>query len=239
MRVKEETWQNQLLQELPAEVWIRWEGNLEPAYFEAGEVIYEIGDALRHVYFPTSAILSLTHVLHEGGTIEIAMVGSEGMSGISIFMGGGFSIHRVVALRSGKAFRVRASWLAHELTCSPLLMQRMLRFTQSLITQMSQVSACSHHHSLEQQFSRWLLSYADRTHANLVTCTQETVANLLGVRRERMAKAANNLQKLGLIQYSRGKIHLINRTQLEQHTCECYLTVRSEYERLSPLSGQR
>lgn len=236
MSHRPETWRNHLLASLPTEDLSRWQKFLEPIHFRAGDVVYEMGETLRYVYFPTTTILSLSQLLQEGGSVEIAMIGPEGMSGISIFMGGGVSTQRVVALRPGDAYRVEASWIANELRSAHPLMHHILRFTQSLITQMSQIGACNHHHPLEQQFSRWLLFYADRAHSNLVTCTQETIANMLGVRRERMAKAANNLQKIGLIQYSRGKIKLIDRLKLEQHTCECYVTVKSVYSRLSPLS---
>ena len=237
MSFKQEKWRNHLLTNLPTGDWTRWEAVLELIHFEAGDVAQEIGEALRYVYFPTTAILSLTHLLQEGGSIEIAMIGAEGMSGISIFMGGGVSTQRVVALKTGSAYRINTTWITHELKAAHPLMPHILRFTQSLITQMSQIGACNHHHSLEQQFSRWLLSYSDRAHSNLVTCTQEHIANLLGVRRERMAKAAIHLQKIGLIQYSRGKIKLLNRADLEHHTCECYATVKSEYDRLSSLTA--
>jgi CRP-like cAMP-binding protein len=235
MSHRPETWRNHLLASLPTEDWNRWQKILEPIHFQAGDVVYEVGETIRYVYFPTTTILSVTQLLREGGTVEVAMIGAEGMSGISIFMGDGVSTQRVVALRPGDAYRVKTSWISNELRNVHPLMHHILRFTQSLITQMSQIGACNHHHPLEQQFSRWLLFYADRANSNLVTCTQETIANMLGVRRERMAKAANNLQKIGLIQYSRGKIKLIDRLMLEQHTCECYATVKSVYSRLSPL----
>ena len=236
MSDRQEKWRNHLLASLPIEDWSRWKNCLELIHFHAGDVIYEMGETLRYVYFPTTAIFSLTQLLQEGGSVEIAMLGLEGMSGISIFMGGGASTQRVVVLRPGDAYRVNVSWITNELHSGHPLMHQVLRFTQSLITQMSQIVACNHHHPLEQQFSRWLLFYADRANSNLVTCTQETISNMLGVRRKRMAKAANNLQKTGLIQYSRGKIKLIHRSMLEQHTCECYATVKSVYDRLSPLS---
>lgn len=236
MNFKEDKYHNQLLASLPLENTVRWQAMLEPLHFQAGDVVYEMGEALRFVYFPTTAILSLTHLLQGGGSIEVAMIGSEGMNGISIFMGGCVSTQRVVVLRPGNVYRIKSSWIANELNSGHPLMHHILRFTQALITQMSQIGACNHHHPLEQQFSRWLLTYADRADTNLVTCTQETIANMLGVRRERMAKAAHNLKKMDLIQYSRGKIKLLNRSHLEQHTCECYATVKAEYDRLSPLS---
>lgn len=236
MSLRNEHWQNHLLASLPVEDSKRWQPFVEPVHLDAGDVVYEMGEPLRYVYFPTTTILSLTHLLKEGGLIEVAMIGSEGMCGISIFMGGEASTQRVVALRPGAALRIKASWIVNELHHSHPLMYQILRFTQALITQMSQIGACNHHHPLEQQFSRWLLCYAERANSNLVECTQETIAHMLGVRRERMAKAAHNLQKMGLIQYSRGKIKLIQRSKLEQHTCECYATVKKEYERLRSLS---
>lgn len=236
MSLRAENWRNHLLASLPVEDLERWYKSLELVHLRAGDVVYEIGETLHYVYFPATSILSLTHLLQEGGSIEVAMIGPEGMSDISIFMGGGVSTQRVVVLRPGDAYRVQVSWISNELHSAHPLMQHILRYTQSLITQMAQIGACNHHHPLAQQFSRWLLFYSDRANSNLVTCTQETIANMLGVRRERMAKTAHQLQTMGLIQYSRGKIKLLNRSMLEQHTCECYATVKSVYDRLSPLS---
>jgi CRP-like cAMP-binding protein len=232
MSFTEDKRHNQILATLTDDDWGRWLSALELVHLKAGNVVTAIGEKLQYVYFPTTAILSLTHLLREGGTIEIAMVGSEGMSGFNILLGGGFSTQQVVVLHSGKAYRLKSSWITDELQRTPKLMHQILRFTQALFTQISQVGACNRHHPLEQQLSRWLLSYADRTNANIIFCTQETIANRLGVRRERVARAAINFQKNGLIEYSRGEIKILNRIVLEKNTCECYATVKLEYERL-------
>lgn len=197
-------------------------------------MVCEIGSTFHYVYFPTTSILSLTQLLVEGDSIEVAMIGYEGMSGISMLLGGGFSRQQVIVLHSGNAYRVLSSWVTEEVKRSPQVMHQVLRFAQSLITQISQLGACNRHHSTVQQLSRWLLSYADRSKSDTISCTQETIAQMLGVRRERIARAALDLQKDGLIQYSRGKIRILSKETLELRTCECYTTIKSEYERLKP-----
>lgn len=236
MTFTENKWHNNLLATIPANDRAQWLSTLEPVQLKAGNVICEIGSTFHHVYFPTTSILSLTQLLIEGDTIEVAMIGSEGMSGISMLLGGGLSQQQVVVLHSGNAYRVLSSWVAEEVKRSPQVMHQVLRFAQSLMTQISQLGACNRHHSINQQLSRWLLSYADRANSDTISCTQETIAHMLGVRRERIARAAFDLQRDGLIQYSRGKIKILAKETLELRTCECYTTIKSEYERLRPLN---
>jgi CRP-like cAMP-binding protein len=235
MTFTENKWHNNLLATIPENDRAKWLKALEPVQLEAGDVVCEIGSTFHHVYFPTTSILSLTQFLIEGDTIEVAMIGSEGMSGISMLLGGGLSQQQVVVLHSGIAYRALSSWVTEEVKRSPQVMHQILRFAQSLITQMSQLGACNRRHSIVQQLSRWLLSYADRANSDTVSCTQETIAHMLGVRRERIARAALELQKDSLIQYSRGRIKILSKETLALRTCECYTTIKSEYERLRPL----
>lgn len=235
MSFTNEKWHNHLLAALTTIEWDRWLTAIETVHLTAGDVICEVGEKFKYVYFPTSSILSLTQLLTEGDSIEIAMVGLEGMIGVSILLGTGRSTQRVVVLRTGTTYRVKSSWFTEALKDTTLFKQKILGFTQSLITQISQVGACNRHHSLDQQFTRWLLSYADRANSDSVECTQETIAQMLGVRRERVAMAANKFQKNGYIQYSRGKITLIDRAVLEQQTCECYAVMKFECDQLEAL----
>lgn len=225
---------NQLLAALPEAEWLRWLPQLEPVNLALGEVLYESGAKMTYVYFPTSAIVSLLHVLENGASAEIAVVGFEGVVGISIFMGGGSTPSRAVVQSAGMGFRLRSDAIKQEFDRSSPVMHLLLRYTQALITQMAQTAVCNRHHSLDQQLCRWLLLSLDRLQGNELVMTQELIANMLGVRREGVTEAALKLQKACLIRYARGHISVLDRPGLEQRTCECYAVVRKEYDRLLP-----
>lgn len=225
---------NQLLAALPEAEWLRWLPQLEPVTLALGQVLYESGAKMTYVYFPTSAIVSLLHVLENGASAEIAVVGFEGVVGISIFMGGGSTPSRAVVQSAGMGFRLRSDAIKEEFDRSSPVMHLMLRYTQALITQMAQTAVCNRHHSLDQQLCRWLLLSLDRLQGNELVMTQELIANMLGVRREGVTEAALKLQKACLIRYARGHISVLDRPGLEQRTCECYAVVRKEYDRLLP-----
>ncbi|MBS3912194.1 MAG: Crp/Fnr family transcriptional regulator [Hydrogenophaga sp.] len=225
---------NQLLDALPEAEWQRWQPQLELVDLPLGLVLYESGGKMSHVYFPTNAIVSLLFVLENGASAEIAVVGLEGIVGISIFMGGGSTPSRAVVQSAGKGFRMRADAMKDEFGRSGPVMHLLLRYTQALITQMTQTAVCNRHHSLDQQLCRWLLLSLDRLPGNDLVMTQELIANMLGVRREGVTEAALNLQKAGLISYARGHIKALDRPGLEQRTCECYQVVKTEYDRLLP-----
>jgi CRP-like cAMP-binding protein len=186
------------------------------------------------VYFPVSCIVSLLYVMEDGGSAEIAVVGYEGVVGISLFMGGISTPSRAVVQSAGQAYRLRADAMMQEFNLSGPAMHLLLRYTQALITQMAQTAVCNRHHSLDQQLCRWLLLSLDRLPSNELVMTQELIANMLGVRREGVTEAAGHLQKDGLIQYQRGRMTVLNRTGLEKRTCECYGVVKKEYDRLLP-----
>ena len=198
-----------------------------------GQVLYEPGDTLSHVYFPTTAIVSLLYVMENGASAEIAVVGHEGVVGISIFMGGESTPSRAVVQSAGQGFRLASSTVRDDFSRTPVL-HLLLRYTQALITQMAQTAVCNRHHSLDQQLCRWLLLSLDRLPGNELVMTQELIANMLGVRREGVTEAALNLQAAGLIRYSRGRITVLERKGLEARTCECYAVVKKEYDRLLP-----
>ena len=225
---------NQLLDALPDAEWLRWQPQMELVDLPLGMVLYESGSTMGHVYFPSNAIVSLLCVLESGASAEIAVVGHEGMVGISVFMGGGSTPSRAVVQSAGKGFRLRASGLKDEFARSGPVMHLLLRYTQALITQMTQTAVCNRHHSLDQQLCRRLLLSLDRLPGNDLVMTQELIANMLGVRREGVTEAALNLQKAGLIRYARGHISVLDRPGLEQRTCECYQLVKTEYDRLLP-----
>ena len=225
--------QNELLAALPDAEWQRWLPHLEWINMPLGQALYESGTTLNHVYFPTTAIVSLLYVLENGASAEIAVVGNEGLVGVSLFMGGGSTPSRAVVQSAGEGYRMRASILKEEFTHAPVL-HLLLRYTQALITQMAQTAVCNRHHSLDQQLCRWLLLSLDRLPGNELTMTQELIANMLGVRREGVTEAALKLQKAELINYTRGRIKVVNRAGLEQRTCECYAVVKKEYARLLP-----
>ncbi len=197
-----------------------------------GEVLYESGGQLQHVYFPTTAIVSLHYVMEDGSTAEIAGVGNEGVLGISLFMGGNSTSSRATVQTGGYGYRLKSRLLMEEFDRSGPLMILMLRYTQALITQMSQTAVCNRHHSVEQQLCRWLLMTLDRLPTNELTITQELIASMLGVRREGITESAGNLQREGLISYRRGHITVLDRSGLESHACECYGVVKKEFHRL-------
>ncbi|MDP2004263.1 MAG: Crp/Fnr family transcriptional regulator [Rubrivivax sp.] len=226
---------NELLAVLPDDVWQRWQPQLEWVALPLGQVLYESGRALSHVYFPTTAIVSLLYVLEDGASAEIAVAGFEGVVGISLFMGGGSTPSRAVVQSAGEGWRLPAEFMKHEFNSSPPVMHLMLRYTQALITQMAQTAVCNRHHSLDQQLCRWLLLSLDRLQGVELAMTQELIANMLGVRREGVTEAAMRLQKAGMIRYARGHITVLDRPALEKRTCECYAVVKKEYERLLPV----
>jgi len=199
-----------------------------------GQVLYESGRTLSHVYFPTTAIVSLLYVMEDGASAEIAVVGNEGVVGISLFMGGESTPSRAVVQSAGHALRLKAHLIKQEFEQAGPAMHLLLRYTQALITQMAQTAVCNRHHSLDQQLCRWLLLSLDRLQGNELVMTQELIANMLGVRREGVTEGALKLQKLGLIRYSRGRITVLDRPGLENRTCECYAVVKKEYDRLLP-----
>jgi CRP-like cAMP-binding protein len=222
---------NHLLAALPADDLKRLAPHLEQVSLALGDVLYEPGDTLRHVYFPTDAIVSLLHVTENGSSAEIAVVGNEGLIGIALFMGGESTSSRAVVQSAGFAFRLPGEKLKKEFNRHGDLLL-MLRYTQALITQMSQTALCNRHHSIDQQLCRWLLLSLDRLHGNHLNMTQELIANMLGVRREGVTEAAGKLQRQGVIEYSRGQITVLDRPRLERLSCECYLVVKTETDRL-------
>lgn len=219
---------------MPASEQQRWLPQLEPIDLALGQVLYESGASMSYVYFPTNAIVSLLYVLEDGASAEIAVVGFEGLVGISIFMGGGSTPSRAVVQSAGSGYRMRAEAMKEEFARSGPVMHLLLRYTQALITQMAQTAVCNRHHSLDQQLCRWLLLSLDRLQGNQLVMTQELIANMLGVRREGVTEAALKLQKSGLISYARGHINVLDRAGLERRTCECYEVVKKEYTRLLP-----
>lgn len=219
--------QNHLLAALPQAEWLRWLPKLEPVTLPLGRVLYESGGVQSHVYFPTTAIVSLLYVMENGASAEIAVVG------ISLFMGGESTTSRAVVQSAGRAFRLSAAVMKDEFNRAPVL-HLLLRYTQALITQMAQTAVCNRHHTLDQQLCRWLLLSLDRLDGNELIMTQELIANMLGVRREGVTEGALKLQKAGLIQYARGRIQVLDREGIERRSCECYAVVKKEYERLLP-----
>src|SRR5690348_698084 len=227
--------QNDLLSSLsPAEI-NRLRPHLELVEMPLGEVVYESGRHIDHVYFPTTCIVSLLYVLENGASAEIAVVGYEGMVGVSIFMGGETTPSRAVVQSAGNALRLPSAVMKEEFTRGGAMQHLMLRYTQSLITQMAQTAVCNRHHSVDQQLCRWLLLSIDRLPSPEITMTQELIANMLGVRREGVTEAAGKLQDAGVIRYRRGHIKVLDRERLETMSCECYGVVRLETERLLPL----
>lgn len=201
---------------------------------ELGRALYESGGEQGYIYFPTTGIVSLLYVMEDGSSAEIAVVGNEGVVGIALFMGGESTPSRAVVQSGGQGYRLRASVLKVEFGRGGELQHLLLRYTQALITQMAQTAVCNRHHSVEQQLCRWLLLSLDRLPSNELTMTQELIANMLGVRREGVTEAAGKLQAAGLIEYSRGKITVLDRPKLETRVCECYAVVKQEYDRLLP-----
>jgi len=235
MPVRDEK-KNHLLAALPDAEWQRWRPQLELKVLNLGEVLYEPGNTLSHVYFPTTAIVSLLYVMENGASAEIAIVGNEGIVGVSLFMGGDSTPSRAVVQSAGRCFRLPAQLVKSEFNRTGPVPHLLLRYTQALITQMSQTAVCNRHHSLDQQLCRWLLLSLDRLDGYELVMTQELISNMLGVRREGVTEAALSLQKAGLIRYARGRILILDRKGLEQRTCECYAVVKKEYDRLLPNS---
>ena len=231
--------ENRLLAALPCEAWRAWSSQVEPVEMPLGQILYEPGVRLGHVYFPTTAIVSLLYVMEDGSSAEIAVVGNEGIVGISLFMGGESTPSRAVVQSAGAGFRLKAEVMLEAFERAGSVMHLLLRYTQALITQMSQTAVCNRHHSLDQQLCRWLLLSLDRLRGNDLVMTQELIANMLGVRREGVTEAAGHLQRAGLIQYRRGHITVLDRAGLERRTCECYAVVKKEYDRLLPGLGVR
>src|ERR1039458_7449115 len=223
---------NHLLSALPADIFERLSPNLELISMPLGQVLYESGGQLQYVYFPTTAIVSLHYVMENGASAEIAGVGNEGVLGISLFMGGNTTPSRATVQTAGYGYRLKGRLMMEEFNRSGPMMRLMLRYTQALITQISQTAVCNRHHSVEQQLCRWLLSTLDRLPSNELTMTQELIASMLGVRREGITEAAGHLQQAGVIRYRRGHITVLDRSGLESRVCECYTVVKNEYDRL-------
>jgi CRP-like cAMP-binding protein len=226
--------QNNLLAALPESVRERLFTHLESVYMPLGDVLYETGTQLKYAYFPTTSIVSLLYVMKDGASAEIAVVGREGLLGIALFMGGETTPSRAIVQSAGHGFRLKSQLLKDEFSHAGPLMHLLLRYTQALITQMSQTAVCNRHHSIHQQLCRWLLMSMDRLPSNDLVMTQELIANMLGVRREGVTEAARKLQNAGLIHYSRGHITVLDRCGLEAEACECYSVVKREFDRLLP-----
>ena len=226
--------QNHLLRVLPAAEAARLLPHMELVPMPLGKVLYESGSQLRHVYFPTTSIVSLLYVMADGASAEIAVVGNEGMVGVALFMGGETTPSRALVQSAGHAYRLKGQLLKDEFQLATALQHLLLRYTQALLTQMAQTAVCNRHHSVDQQLCRWLLLSLDRLPTNKLTMTQELIANMLGVRREGVTEAAGKLQTAGLIHYSRGRITILDRPQLETQCCECYQVVKTEFDRLLP-----
>ena len=225
---------NHLLSALPRAELQRWLPKLESIDMPLGQVLYESGNTLNHVYFPTTSIVSLLYVMEDGASAEIAVVGNEGLVGISLFMGGGSTPSRAVVQSAGRGLRLKAQMMKEEFDKNGPVLHLLLRYTQALITQMSQTAVCNRHHSLDQQLCRWLLLSLDRLQGDELVMTQELIANMLGVRRGGVTEAALKLQHAGLISYARGHIVVLDRAGLEKRSCECYAVVKKEYDRLLP-----
>lgn len=225
---------NHLLAALPPAQWQSWKPSLELVVLTLGQVLYEPGRVMSHVYFPTTAIVSLLYVMENGSSAEIAVVGNEGIVGVSLFMGGGSTPSRAVVQSAGHGYRLRATAMQEEFDRGGPVLHLLLRYTQALITQMAQTAVCNRHHTLDQQLCRWLLLSLDRLFGSELVMTQELISNMLGVRREGVTEAALKLQRAGLIRYARGRISVLDREGLERRSCECYAVVKKEYDRLLP-----
>jgi CRP-like cAMP-binding protein len=226
--------QNHLLAALPQDIQQRLFPHLEYVPMKLGKVLYEPGVTLHHVYFPTDCIVSLIYAIQSGASAEISIVGNEGLIGIALFMGGESTPSRAVVQSKGSAYRLLGQRLKDEFSRHGDLLLLMLRYTQALIMQMAQTAVCNRYHTVDQQLCRWLLLSLDRLSSNQLTVTQELIANMLGVRREGITEAAGKLQKHGVIEYSRGRITVLDRAMLEQLCCECYAVVKKETDRLLP-----
>lgn len=234
MSVAHDPRQNHLLAALPATDFARLQSRLKLVPLRLGEVIYEPGSHLRHLYFPTTAIVSLLYIMSDGASAEIAVVGNDGILGIALFMGGETTPSRAVVQSAGHAYRLAGDVLKDEFNRGGALQHLLLRYTQALLTQMAQTAVCNRHHTLDQQLCRWLLVSLDRVSGDELFMTQELIANMLGVRREGVTEAAGRLQAAGLIKYTRGHIIVMDRAALEARACECYAVVKKEAARLLP-----
>ncbi|MEO6985280.1 MAG: Crp/Fnr family transcriptional regulator [Paralcaligenes sp.] len=226
--------QNLLLAALPSDEYERLALQMEFVEMPLGSVVYESGTTMRWVYFPTTSIVSLLYMLEDGESAEIAVVGKDGIVGVSLFMGGESTSSRAVVQSAGHAYKLKAPLLKAEFYLAGPLQRLMLRYTQSLLTQMAQTAVCNRHHTVDQQLCRWLLLSMDRLPSNELVMTQELISSMLGVRREGVTEAAGNLQKAGLIEYRRGRITVLDRPGLEARSCECYQVVKTECDRLLP-----
>jgi CRP-like cAMP-binding protein len=227
--------QNHLLDALPLEQWERWRLQLEYVDMPLGQVLYEPGNTLTHVYFPTTTIVSLLYVMKNGESAEIAIVGNEGVVGVSLFMGGGSTSSRALVQSAGGAYRLSAELMQQDFDRAGPVLHLLLRYTQALMTQMVQTAACNKHHSLDQQLCRWLLLSLDRLQGTEMLMTETLIAHMLGVTRDIAAQGALKLQDAGLIDYQDGRIRVLDRIALEKRSCECYAVVKQEYDRLLPL----
>ncbi|MBI1424909.1 MAG: helix-turn-helix domain-containing protein [Gammaproteobacteria bacterium] len=225
---------NKLLAAFPKEVQERLFPHLELCTLDMGKVLYETGDVMRHVYFPTNCIISLVYEMEDGASAEISVVGLEGILGIAAFMGGEISSSRALVLHAGDCYRLPVQRLQQEFNNDGAVRSILLRYTQSLIAQMGQTAVCNRHHTIDQQLCRWLLLSLDRLPGDKISMTQELIANMLGVRRESVTEAAGKLQHRGIIRYQRGRITVMDRPQLEASCCECYAVVKKESNRLTP-----
>jgi CRP-like cAMP-binding protein len=231
--------QNRLLAALPADEYARLLPDLELIPMSLGQVLYESGEQMRYVYFSITSIVSLLYVMENGASAEIAVVGNEGVVGVSLFMGGETTPSRAIVQSTGHAYRLKGQLLKDQFRRfggrrAGVFHDLLLRYTQALLTQMAQTAVCNRHHSLDQQFCRWLLLSLDRLSSNELVMTQELIANMLGVRREGVTEAAGNVQRAGLISYNRGRITVLDRPGLEARACECYAVVKKEFDRLLP-----
>ena len=223
---------NHLLAALPEEDFLRINSHLELVSLDLGQVLYESGDRMTHIYFPTTAIISLLYIMQNGGTAEIGIAGNNGLIGIALFMGGDTTSNRAVVQSAGDAVRMEAGKLRDEFKRGGVFQDVLLRYTQALMTQIAQTAVCNRLHNVEQQLCRWLLINHDQLPADKLVMTHDLIANMLGVRREGVTVAAGHLQDLGLIEYSRGTVHILDRVGLERVCCECYGVVSDEYDRL-------
>jgi CRP-like cAMP-binding protein len=228
---------NQLLAALPPETLERWRAVLEPIDMPSGSMLFEAREAAAYIYFPATAVVSLLYVLDSGDSAEVAVVGNEGALGLSVVMGG-LTASRGFVQSNGAGFRLPSDYFAAELERSKAVLRLTLRYLQALVTQTAQTAVCMRHHSIEQQFCRWLLMSSDRVPSQELSMTQQLIADMLGIRRERITQAALGLQEAGLIRYLRGRITVRDREGLEQRTCECYAMLKREYQRLLPRAEQ-
>jgi len=223
---------NHLLAALPREAYERLKAHLEPIEFSFGDVVYESGGHMRYVYFPTTSHISLLYMMLDGSTAEMGLVGKEGVVGIALFMGGETTPNRAMVQGGGEAFRMKSKAMLDEFKRGGEFQHLLLRYTQALITQISQTAVCNRLHSVEQRLCRWLLMTRDLAHTDELQMTHEFISNMLGVRREGVTMAARRLQEMGMISYVRGHIRIVDRPQLLAHVCECYQVVRDEHSRL-------